>query len=53
MLIVAVGIFTSCNDSSQKSKQASLKDISYEAFVYAYPMMEQVKTINRMVDFMG
>jgi hypothetical protein len=31
----------------------NLRDIAYEAFVYAYPMLEQVKTINGMFTFMG
>jgi hypothetical protein len=29
------------------------KKISYEAFVYAYPMLQQIKTINGMMKFMG
>lgn len=35
-----------------ESKEA-LKDIAYDAFIYAYPMMEQVKTVNGMKEFMG
>jgi len=34
------------------SNQENLKEIAYEAFVYAYPMLEQVKTINGMMKFM-
>ena len=33
--------------------QETLQDIAYDAFVYAYPLMEQVKTINGMFKFMG
>jgi hypothetical protein len=33
--------------------QETLKEIAYDAFVYAYPLMEQVKTINGMFRFMG
>ena len=33
--------------------QNSLKDIAYEAFVYAYPMIEQVKTIHGMFTCAG
>ena len=33
--------------------QENLKEIAYEAFVYAYPMLEQVKTINGMMKFIG
>ena len=35
------------------NNQENLKEIAYEAFVYAYPMLEQVKTINGMMEFMG
>ncbi len=30
------------------SKEENLKNIAYEAFIYAYPMLEQVKTLNAM-----
>jgi hypothetical protein len=35
------------------AKEESLKGIAYDAFIYAYPMMEQVKTVNGMVTFMN
>jgi len=35
------------------NNQNNLKEIAYEAFVYAYPMLEQVKTINGMFMFAG
>jgi len=35
------------------SNQENIKQIAYDAFVYAYPMLEQVKTINGMMEFMG
>ena len=35
------------------NNQENLKEIAYEAFVYAYPMLEQVKTINAMMEFSG
>ncbi len=35
------------------TNQETLQDIAYDAFVYAYPLMEQVKTINGMFKFMG
>lgn len=35
------------------SNQENMKQIAYDAFVYAYPMLEQVKTINGMMEFMG
>ena len=31
----------------------SLQQIAFDAFVYAYPMLEQVKTVNGMQQFMG
>ena len=31
----------------------SLKEIAREAYIYAYPMMEQVRTVNGMRTFMG
>ena len=33
--------------------QETLLGIAYDAFVYAYPLMEQVKTTNGMFRFMG
>jgi len=33
--------------------QETLQDIAYDAFVYAYPLIEQVKTINGMFKFTG
>ena len=33
--------------------QETLQDIAYNAFIYAYPLMEQIKTINGMFKFMG
>ena len=35
------------------TNQETLQDIAYDAFIYAYPLMEQVKTINGMFKFMG
>ncbi len=35
------------------NNQNNLKEIAYEAFVYAYPMLQQIKTINGMMKFMG
>ncbi len=31
----------------------SLRDIAHDAFIYAYPLLEQMKTINGMREFMG
>ncbi len=43
----------SCNGPAKniKTESPNLKNIAYDAFIYAYPMMEQVKTINDMFAF--
>jgi hypothetical protein len=50
ILIVAIASLAACN---QKKEEVNLKDTAYEAFIYAYPLMEQVKTMNGMFEFMG
>ena len=35
------------------TNQETLQEIAYDAFVYAYPLMEQIKTLNGMFKFMG
>ncbi len=42
-----------CSKKQDVTPEESLKNIAYDAFIYAYPMMEQVKTINGMREFMG
>ena len=43
-----------CGVSRQEVPQGeSLQDIAHDAFIYAYPMMEQVKIVNGMQKFMG
>ena len=42
-----------CQPSKTESEFQNLKDIAYEAFIYSYPMMEQVKTLNDMFQFMN
>ncbi len=39
--------------STKNDKPENLKDVAYDAFIYAYPMMEQVKTLNGMFNFMN
>jgi len=39
--------------SCAQSNDTSIKNIAREAFIYAYPLMEQVKTVNGMRAFMG
>lgn len=56
---IVVSIFfillTGCDQGQQKTTvtKPNLKEIAYEAYIYAYPMMEQVKTLNGMFEFMG
>lgn len=52
-LIVGLLLLTQSCQSEKSATEANLKDIAFEAFVYAYPMMEQVKTVNGMKQFMG
>ena len=53
ILIVALASLMACNNTKEKHQKSNLKDTAYEAFIYAYPMMEQVKTVNGMFEFMG
>ncbi len=41
------------NQQKSESINPDLKEIAYEAFIYAYPIMEQVKTVNGMMQFMN
>ena len=52
-LILLLILISLGNCQQRDSKQKHLKDVAYEAFIYAYPMMEQVKTVNGMFEFMG
>lgn len=52
LLFLSFTLF-SCKSESEKSLQTDLQDVAYEAFVYAYPMMEQVKTVNGMMAAIG
>jgi len=53
LLLIAVFVISGCSKKQDVTPEESLKDIAYDAFIYAYPMMEQVKTINGMREFMG
>jgi len=56
-------LLVGCSDSGQvpdatssvqnEEPGESLEAIAHDALIYAYPMMEQVKTVNGMFDFMG
>ena len=39
------------NCQPKTTEESNLKAIAYEAFIYAYPMLEQVKTVNGMLKF--
>ena len=53
LLFVVLLLFSISCQQKNEATQLDLKDIAYEAFIYAYPMMEQVKTVNGMIQFMG
>jgi len=53
ILLVALASLIACNNSKDKQQKISIKDTAYEAFIYAYPILEQVKTVNGMFEFMG
>ena len=56
-------LLAGCSDSGQTPETISsvpagvggenLEAIAHDAFIYAYPMMEQVKAVNGMFDFLG
>ncbi len=53
-LLATIALFVTCQPTEKDTAQSpDLKDIAYEAFIYAYPMLEQVKTLNGMFEFMG
>jgi hypothetical protein len=62
-IIVTLFVITGCSDPVPETKESSnappveldesLQEIASEAFIYAYPLMEQVKTVNGMIEFMG
>ncbi len=56
LLVLLAGCGSKAPDSGDTNTSVasgdSLESIAYDAFIYAYPMMEQVKTINGMFEFM-
>lgn len=53
ILMIVLTVLIGCNNSKKEKPQDNLKDTAYEAFIYAYPLLEQVKTLNGMFEFMG
>ena len=49
LLLTGLLLFTISCKQEKEVTQPNLKGIAYEAFIYAYPMMEQVKTVNGMM----
>lgn len=49
ILPLLVASIVSCGERGEEP----LRDIAYDAFVYAYPMIEQVKTVNGLIEFIG
>jgi len=62
-LTISLFLMAGCSDSGQTpeanssvqtgERGDSLETIAHEAFIYAHPLMEQVKTLNGMFAFMG
>ncbi len=62
-VIVTLFVAAGCSDPATEAGDSSsvpavesdesLEAIAYEAFIYAHPMMEQMKTLNGMSAFMG
>ena len=53
VVTLVAALVVSSQLSWAQTNTTSLKEIAKEAFIYAYPMMEQVKTVNGMREFMG
>ena len=55
LLVAGMLFFIGCKTERSKSNETTpdLKSTAYEAFIYSYPMLEQVKTVNGMFEFMG
>ncbi len=48
-------LLVSCTGSQTTTPERgkSLRDIAQDAFIYAYPMLEEMKTVNGMQQFLG
>jgi len=55
LLSIFFTLLAGCAQEQQKTTvtKPNLKEVAYEAFIYAYPMMEQVKVVNGMFKFTG
>ncbi|MCX2983431.1 DUF1254 domain-containing protein [Halieaceae bacterium IMCC14734] len=53
LMMALLALLAGCNGKKEVQEPVNLKEVAYEAFIYAYPMMEQVKTINGMFTFIG
>ena len=55
MVLIFFTLNAECAQEEKKTTvtKTNLKKVAYEAYIYAYPMMEQVKTLNNMFKFMG
>ncbi len=51
--IVALFLIVGCgySDTATTEQNDSLTDVAHDAFIYAYPLMEQVKTVSGMQKF--
>lgn len=55
LLSIFFTLLAGCEQKQQITAvtKPNLKEVAYEAFIYAYPMMEQVKVVNGMFKFTG
>ena len=55
--VLTLLIMVSCGQNKKRETQTkqseSLKELAYDAFVYAYPMLEQLKAMDQMFKYMG
>ena len=52
ILIMTLALLMSYANAKENKQKYNLKDVAHDAFIYAYPLMEQVKTMNGMFEFM-
>jgi len=52
ILIMTFALLMSYANAKENKQKGNLKEVAYDAFIYAYPLMEQVKTMNGMFEFM-
>ena len=50
--IILALLLSGCKPNPKEAKDSvSMKDLAYDAFIYSYPLLEQVKTMNDMFEY--